>query len=260
MLPAKRLNDIKQFLIVNKHADVSQLAEMLDVTEVTIRKDLEKLESEGFLSRTHGGAILNETSQPSGSLLDFLQSDVSDEKLMNIAQIASSFINDNDTVFLSAGVTSRYFCHFLSEKKNVSVITNDLLVALSLARKCPNINTIILGGPIGSGNLQVSGFSVLNSLRKYYFDESFIDVEGITLSRGYSVSSLEKTYVIQSVMENCKQCFAMSPYTNFNHESNFSIGNIKMFNSVITNEHVDKVFKEFFFKNSIRLYATMNAT
>ena len=140
MLPAKRLNDIKQFLIVNKHADVSQLAEMLDVTEVTIRKDLEKLESEGFLSRTHGGAILNETSQPSGSLLDFLQSDVSDEKLMNIAQIASSFINDNDTVFLSAGVTSRYFCHFLSEKKNVSVITNDLLVALSLARKCPNMD------------------------------------------------------------------------------------------------------------------------
>lgn len=64
MLPIKRLEEIKRILTENKQADVPSLAQELNVTEATIRRDLEKLENEQFLTRTHGGAVLNEQSPP----------------------------------------------------------------------------------------------------------------------------------------------------------------------------------------------------
>ena len=68
MLPIKRLEEIKRILTENKQADVPSLAQELNVTEATIRRDLEKLENEQFLTRTHGGAVLNEPKHSNISL------------------------------------------------------------------------------------------------------------------------------------------------------------------------------------------------
>ena len=68
MLPIERLNNIKKILSEKKQMDVSTLAQTLSVTETTIRRDLEKLENENFITRTHGGAVLNETPQAAVSL------------------------------------------------------------------------------------------------------------------------------------------------------------------------------------------------
>ena len=70
MLPIKRLEEIKRILTENKQADVPSLAQELNVTEATIRRDLEKLENEQFLTRTHGGAVLNE-QEPSESYFSY---------------------------------------------------------------------------------------------------------------------------------------------------------------------------------------------
>lgn len=90
MLPIKRLEEIKRILTENKQADVPSLAQELNVTEATIRRDLEKLENEQFLTRTHGGAVLNE-QEPSESSL-FQLPDTNKDIYSNIGKIASQFL------------------------------------------------------------------------------------------------------------------------------------------------------------------------
>ena len=256
MIPAKRLEEIRRILRENGQADVSSLASELNVTETTIRRDLEKLENENFLTRTHGGAVLNEQKDEHASLFTLEEADP--EPFENIGRIAASFISDNDMVFLGPGVSSRYVVHFLSERSNVTIVTTDLLVVHDCAVYSPNLTVILAGGYVNTTTLELSGQMAMNSLKSFYFNVSFFDIDGITLSRGYSVSSLDKAYLIQNMLQQSKKAYALCPYTRFNTESSAYLGAISMFRSVITNEHVENKFKEFYFQNKIQIYATFN--
>ncbi len=256
MIPAKRLEEIRRILRENGQADVSSLASELDVTETTIRRDLEKLENENFLTRTHGGAVLNEQKNETKTIFAF--DDEDPEPYENIGRIAASFVSDNDMIFLGPGASSRFVVHYLSDRANVTVVTTDLLVVHDCSVYSPNLTVILTGGYVNTSTLELSGQMAMNSLKSFYFNISFFDIDGITLSRGYSVSSLDKAYLIQNMMQQSKKAFALCPYNRFDTESSAFLGDISMFRSVITNEHVGSAFKEFYFQNKIQIFATFN--
>ena len=233
MLPIKRLEEIKRILTENKQADVPSLAQELNVTEATIRRDLEKLENEQFLTRTHGGAVLNE-QEPSESSL-FQLPDTNKDIYSNIGKIASQFIQNNQVIFLGPGSCSRFIVRNLQAKINVTVITTDLMVAHDCAAHSPNVSVVIPGGNLNPSTLNLSGTMTFNSLDNFYFDISFFDIDGITMTRGYSVS-----------------------YDRFNCEAPAIVGDINMFPSVITNERVDALYKEYYFQHNIQVFATFN--
>jgi DeoR family fructose operon transcriptional repressor len=261
MLPAKRQNDIRQIMLERKQIDVQTLANLLNVTEVTIRKDLEKLEEDNFLTRTHGGAILkSETSSyPSSQSLFAVPSDEDAEKYNNIASIASGFVKDNSSIFLGPGYSCAALADYLNSRKNVSVMTTDIRTACQFSWHCPNVMLLIPGGQINPDQMQLSGNLVMNTLSSFYFDAAFFDIDGITLSRGYSVGSLEEALMIQFVIPRSKENYALCNYKNFNVESNAFVGGIDLFHAVVTNEHAPDEFKEYYFKHNVRLYATINA-
>ena len=256
MLPLKRLEEIKRILTENKQADVPSLAQELNVTEATIRRDLEKLENEQFLTRTHGGAVLNE-QEPSESSL-FQLPDTNKDIYSNIGKIASQFIQNSQVIFLGPGSCSRFIVRNLQAKINVTVITTDLMVAHDCAAHSPNVSVVIPGGNLNPSTLNLSGTMTFNSLDNFYFDISFFDIDGITMTRGYSVSSLNKAYLIQYIFKTSKQNFALCPYDRFNCEAPAIVGDINMFPSVITNERVDDLYKEYYFQHNIQVFATFN--
>lgn len=257
MLPMERLNNIKKLISERKQMDVSTLAHTLDVTETTIRRDLEKLENENFLTRTHGGAVLNETTQTAASLFQIDESDASLYK--SISKVAVQFIHDNDVIFLGPGISSRYIARELNDKVNISLITTDLMVAHDCALYCPQISVIVTGGILNSTTLQLSGRIADSTLKTFFFDNAFLDIDGLSLERGYSVSSLDKAYLTRDIMNISKKSFAVCPYTRFASESTAVAGDISLFKTVITNEHAPKEYKEFFFKNNIQIFATFDA-
>lgn len=256
MLPIKRLEEIRRILKENKQADVTSLAAELNVTEATIRRDLEKLENEQFLTRTHGGAVLNEPKHTEISLFNLQEEDL--EPYQNIGKVASQFINDNDVIFLGPGTCSRFVVRNLKNKVNVTIVTTDMMVAHDCAIYSPNISVILTGGYLNPTTLQLSGQMAMNSLKTFYFNTSFLDIDGITMNRGYSVSSLDKAFIIQNVLSMSKKSFALCPYTRFGTESSAIIGDINSFQSVITNEQVANSFKEYYFRNKIQIFATFN--
>ena len=256
MLPIKRLDEIKRILTEKKQVDVPSLSQTLGVTEATIRRDLEKLESENFLTRTHGGAVLNESKHTSLSLFDPPEGNC--EMYENIGKIAAQFVQNNDVIFLGPGICSRFIAHFLKDKINVTAVTTDLLVAHDCALYSPNISVIVTGGNLNPTTLELSGQMTSNSLSSFYFHTSFFDIDGITLARGYSVSSLNKAFLIQNVLPLSKRSFALCPFDRFHTESSAVVGNIDLFQSVITNEHAPNEFKEYYFQHKIQIFATFN--
>lgn len=256
MIPAKRLEEIKRIVRENKQVDVNSLASELDVTEATIRRDLEKLENENFLTRTHGGAVLNTNTVKDISLFDVHVENP--DIYENIGNIARQFISDNEVIFIGPGISSRYVVRNLNNKNNLTVVTTDIMVAHDCAAYSPYVTVILSGGYVNSTTLELSGQLATNSLKSLYFDESFFDIDGITLKRGYSVSSLDKAYITKTVLPLSKKSFALCPYIRFNQESSSVVGDIHLFSFVISNEHLDNSFKEYYFQNNIRLYATFN--
>lgn len=256
MLPIKRLDEIKRILTEKKQVDVPSLSQILGVTEATIRRDLEKLENENFLTRTHGGAVLNEPKHTASTLFD--PPIDNSEMYENIGKIAAQFVQNNDVIFLGPGTCSRFVARFMKDKINMTAVTTDLLVAHDFALYSPNISVIVTGGNLNPTTLELSGQMTSNSLSSFYFNTSFFDIDGITLTRGYSVSSLNKAFLIQNVLGLSKRSFALCPYERFNVEASAVVGNIDLFQSVITNEHVANEFKEYYFQHKIQIFATFN--
>jgi Transcriptional regulators of sugar metabolism len=255
MIPIKRIEMIKKVLSSDKQADVSTLAAHLNVTEATIRRDLEKLENENFLTRTHGGAIINEQKNVDISL--FHLENIDTQPYEEIGSIASHIVEDNTMIFLGPGISSRFIARELNSKKNLTVITTDLMVAHDCALYSPNVAITTTGGRLNTTTLQLSGYITNNELSSYFFNAAFFDIDGLTMTRGYSVSSMEKYSLIKSVSGLTKNSFLVFPFTIFNTESAVVLGTLDMCSTVITNGHIPDVYKKYCFDHNIKIYETI---
>ena len=156
MFASERIRIIKGMFSDKKHINVSDLSTMLSVSEVTIRRDLEKLETENFLTRTHGGAVINE--DVTSSEKEFSNSDFDPyyQQRVEISQIAAHMIEDNDVILLSPGPTNICIARKILNKKNLTVLTNDLNIASELSADT-GIKVIIPGGDLDVTSMSVLG-------------------------------------------------------------------------------------------------------
>ena len=254
MFLPERLNIIKKILLEKKMIDVASLSSILSVSEVTVRRDLEKLESQGFLLRTHGGAILKEDMEEplveeDESLIDEAQS---------IGKIASYMINDGSTIILSAGSICRYIGNHLKNKKNVRVVTNDFMIASELANDNPDVRVVISGGDLDAKSLQVVGKIAEETFQKIFVDIAFIEVEGVHFEKGITVDSSEKAAIINAMIKAAKTVIYLCDYTKMGDISFYPIGPISMVKAIISNENAPEDYKIFFYNNDIKLITTFD--
>jgi len=143
MLPNQRREKILELIREDGHAKVMDLSRIFKVTEVTIRQDLERLETEGFITREHGGAYLKNIDL---NVRNFsLQNQENLAEKMMIARKAVEFILDGDTIILDSGSTTTEIAKLLTGYRNLTVITNALNIALILGAQA-GINVIVTGG------------------------------------------------------------------------------------------------------------------
>ena len=130
LIPAQRRERIQEYLAVHQIARIADLCALLETSEATIRRDLEWLEAEGILERTHGGAIVNQrlTSEPEY----LLRVQKNPEEKRQIGALAASLIEDGDIVFINSGTTTTQVIQQIRSNANISVFTNNLNAALEL--------------------------------------------------------------------------------------------------------------------------------
>ena len=256
MFAPERLRVIKGTLVDKKHIDVSTLSSMLGVSEVTIRRDLERLESENFLTRAHGGAILNEQSLEE-DYNDFHDDPFIKDRL-EISEIASHMIADNDIIILSSGPTNLCIAKKILNKKNVTVLTNDLNIACELSSNATT-NVIVPGGDLDFASMSLLGKLTETNIKSFFVNKAFIEVEGVSMERGYTVQGIDRASIIIEMSKITTQCILICHYKAFNYNAFSQVGPINMVKKIITNPKLPDQYKKYFFENNIQLFTAFNA-
>lgn len=261
MFAPERIKKIKEILYERKKVDVITLSSELSVSEVTIRRDLEKLESENFLTRSHGGAILNEHLYSiENQLIIPLDTSYASEKNI-IGKICSHMVNDNDTILLGPGSTCRFIAKHLENKKNIKVVTTDILIAAEIisSHYSSDVKVVLTGGDVESSNYQLMGRLAEDTIKNFYVNIAFVEVDGVSFDRGYSVESIEKGLIIKEIMSAAKEVIAVCDYSKFNNISFSPLGPISLFKKVVSNELAPNDYKKFYFDSNIQLITTFDA-
>lgn len=193
----ERERKILKLLDENSTVRVNELSEMFGVSTATIRKDIRKLEAQGQLRRTHGGAIrlnLNQVETPPAGAV----SSAHKEKV-RIARAAAELVHDGDTFIVQAGTTNLEFIRALKGKHDIKIITNDLLLCLELEKTVPDGSAIQIGGDMRLGFHYTEGSESLRQLSGYYVPTAYMCTNAFSFERGFSTHRLEQTTWLQAV-------------------------------------------------------------
>ena len=175
----QRRHTIMQLLQEQGEVSVEQLGQLFDISEVTIRKDLSALETNGFLLRKYGGAILMPKE-----IIDENENDELTKRKFVIAKAAAERIRDHNRIIVDSGSTTAALIKQLNLKQGLVVMTNSLSVATEI-RALENEPTLLMtGGTWDTRSESFQGKVAEQVLRSYDFDQLFIGADGIDLARG----------------------------------------------------------------------------
>ena len=197
-----RKKAILDMLTEDSSVSVSTLAKVLGVSVVTIRTDLGALEEEGFIVRTHGGAMPAFHPQ----ILERMRQD-KDRKLA-IARIAAEKIQDGDTVIISAGTTTALIAKYLLGKRNIHIVTNNTLL-LTYARTNPQLRVTLVGGEFRPSEEGLVGPLAIQSLDQVFVSKAFIGVDGASVKHGLSAHLVESADLVRKMAQQAKQVYAI---------------------------------------------------
>lgn len=204
MLALERQKKIIELLNSDGVVSVSRLSTELGVTEETVRRDLEKLEKQEALRRTHGGAVPLEGTTYEISLEK--RKNINVAAKMMLAKEAVKYVTAGDTIFLDASTTTFFMARELKNRKNITVITNSLRVAVELSG-CEHIKVISVGGLL-SNNQSFVGRHAEKSIEENYFaSKLFFSSKGITADGGILESNEAECGIKQRMIANSREKF-----------------------------------------------------
>ncbi len=259
MFKAARLDKIKQILLEQKQIDIARLSNLLGVSDVTARNDLEILEHEGFVIRTHGGVSLNEANPP---ILPFSPSlNIAKENIDEdmIADTAVQMIKENDVVFVGPGTICALIASKLDPDKNITIVTNNLIVANVLAVR-PNITLILVGGTLDCQNKTLVGDLVARCLENILINKAFISVNGVDMKHGYSVSNINDLKVYEIVSQISSELIIVASKSKFDKTSLMRFAPLTLAKRVVTSEDIPGEYKTYFFNNGVQIFTSYELT
>lgn len=216
MLAIERRKEIMSLLQENKSVMVPELSKLFDVTEETVRRDLEKLEKEGFLKRTYGGAVLTESTTAD---LPFTIRQVTNiESKRALGARAADFVENGDTIMLDSSSTALQVAAHLKQKKDITVITNSIHIALELsnAKDCKVIST---GGILKNDSLSFVGHWAEKALDTYHVNKAILSCKGLDLEKGIMESNEMEAEVKKQMVAAARKTILIADHAKFDRLS-----------------------------------------
>ncbi|MCP1298407.1 DeoR/GlpR family DNA-binding transcription regulator [Chryseobacterium sp. S0630] len=230
-----RQDEILKELDEKGHVLVQDLCEKLNVSSVTIRKDLNYLESLGLLFRNHGGA--------SKQVRYAYEKNVGEKESINveakqaIAKAALSLIQENDCIILASGTTMHYLARMLVNFGPLTVLTSSLRVAIELCNN-PNINIIQLGGEVRKSSTSIVGSISEGILKQFSCNKLFLGVDGIDAEFGISTSNAAEAHLNQIMMECADQTVILADSSKLNKKGFGKIAALDQVDYLITDNGI----------------------
>lgn len=209
---------------------VSRIAEMLGVSEMTVRRDLEMLQEQGFVDRTFGGAVRREIYEAEEPAFDRRRRAFAAAKLA-IARRAAALVQPRETVGIDVGSTALALACELSGRNDLRVFTNNLRAAMEMSSgKSP---VYVPGGQVREAELSVVGAAAVSQLKTYYLDRVFIGVSGIT-ETGFYDYSIEDTEVKRTFIQQAEKVVVLCDGSKFDRRSLALVAGLEEVDILIT--------------------------
>jgi DeoR/GlpR family transcriptional regulator of sugar metabolism len=221
---------------------VPELARALDVSEGTVRNDLNALEEQGVLVRVHGGAVLNQQDQfQNNSFVRRYQQNAAAK--LAIAREAAVLVNDGDSILLDASSTVYYLAKALSERRHLRVMTNGFEVAREMAQNSTNV-VILIGGIVNNESSSVTGLLSERIIEELHIQKAFLSCSGFSLERGLTEVLLSEAQIKRKAIESSQQLFALVDSTKFGKEDLTSFARPEKINRLFTDQQLSSEWAE----------------
>ncbi|GAA4057755.1 DeoR/GlpR family DNA-binding transcription regulator [Amphibacillus indicireducens] len=237
MLVVERHQRIIEQLEEKRIVRVSELSKKFSVTEETIRRDLEKLEKEGYLTRSHGGAVFNEMVK--NQEIPFAEREITNiSKKKLIAQMSVRHVDESDTILLDASSTAWYMAKILPNMP-LTVVTNSIKVAATLSEK-DQITVICTGGTLLNKSLSFVGSLTIQALDQYFVNKAFISCKGLDLEQGFTESNEQQALVKRKMLERSRQTFLMLDDSKIDVQAFAKVAHLQAADYLLINQPLDK--------------------
>lgn len=240
MLKDQRLETIQKLITTHGIIGVADLTTKLGVTEMTIRRDLKKLEEEGLIQRIHGGAKLPE-ELPKKELSHIEKQEINITEKMYIAKIIASLIESDDTIFLGPGTTIELVYDYL-QVIPMRVITNSIHV-FNKFNQSNMYDLILIGGSYRERTGAFVGSIANQALSDLRVRKAFIGVNGV--SRNTAFTSNEEEGTTQStILDNAQERYLVADHSKVTKEDFFSFYELDATTALITDDKLSSAKKK----------------
>lgn len=249
MLGIERRQKILEKLKLEHRVYVAELSKLLNVTEETIRRDLDKLEEENIIRRDYGGAVLNDYADEDFSFLK--RSAINGDLKNSIAQKAQELIGDNATIMMDSSTTCLALLNLLRQRKNLTIITNSIRLAHDFANS--SFKIISAGGTLRAKSFALTGAVTCDTLRRYFVDFAILSCKGIDIERGVMESNDEESVIKQVMMAQAKKVILLVDGTKFGKISFSRTCDFSKISFLVTDSEPSAEWKNFLDKYRVRL-------
>jgi DeoR/GlpR family transcriptional regulator of sugar metabolism len=239
---------ILDLLASNKTIKLSMLAELLDVSQVTLRRDLDSLEKRGIIRRTHGYVSLD-GADDTGKRMAFSHS-----IKRRIAKAAAQTVEEGETVMLESGSCCALFAEELAlARKNVTIITNSAFIANFICR-LPYIKIILLGGYFQPESQVLVGPMTINCAQMFFSDKFFLGTDGFIPGFGFTGGDHLRVETSLELAKRAKKVFILTEAAKFNSRGVYNLIGFDKIAGVFTDDSIPKEAEEALKKNNVLLY------
>lgn len=243
MLAIERRNAILERLQAERRVVVSELSALFEVSEETIRRDLDKLENEGYAIKSYGGAVLNENAN-----LDLpfnIRKNRNVVGKQQIAEIIAEMIRDGEKLFLDASSTAVAVAKAIKSRKDITVITNSLEIAIELL-EAPGCKVISTGGEAAGTSLALVGQMTDKAIHSYYVDKAVVSSKGLDLEVGFTDSDERHANNKKSMLDSAKVKILAVDSSKFDRVAFAKIGDFRDITTIVTDKEPEDIWLQKF--------------
>ena len=207
-----RLEHIREQVKNEKKVTVSELSKIYKVTEETIRRDLEKLEKEGFLTRTFGGAVLNSASQKE-HIHFYKRTSINQKEKAKIAQLFKEVLDQKRTIAADASTTVMEAIRLLKANRNITVLSSSTEIFREMTGS--EIHILSTGGVFNEDSLSLQGNLAKENIRRYHVDLALLSCKGLDMDKGIMDSSEREADVKTEMVKQALEVALLADHTKF---------------------------------------------
>lgn len=234
MLKQTRCNQIMEILRRDGEVEISTLCRIFDVTEMTIRRDLNQLAKENNIVRTHGGALLVQEDQITEPSYERRITDASESKAM-IAKKAIGLISNGERVFLDSGSSTFHIAKQLSNSARNVILTNGINIAAEVILR-NNISVIMIGGELRPNTLATRGSLTEELISQFHVDVAFIGANAIDDEGNIYAANTSERCLKRAIMQHSDRTYVLLDHTKFGKTSLIKYATAAELTGIISDE------------------------